>query len=149
METSVKASPPVVGLKVTENVIVSPPATVAEAGFTVKGEEAVKLHCAGLAESFVAVKELVLLCPTTILPKLNDVGLIKSFVLPAAQTGWIALPEYLIALKLVAGRPKDYTHILNLLSNAQIDFSKLAEIVSRFDLTDKWNRFLGATLWGQ
>ncbi len=61
----------------------------------------------------------------------------------------VALPEYVIALKLVASRTKDYTHILNLLSNAQVDFSILNGIISRFELKDKWNRFLGATLWGQ
>lgn len=58
-------------------------------------------------------------------------------------------PEYLIALKLAAGRGKDFTHILHLLETSQekIDQDLLDQLIARFHLKTSWDRFLGATLW--
>lgn len=61
----------------------------------------------------------------------------------------IATPEYLIAMKLTAGRPKDFAHIAHLLENSRIavDFKSLETLLSRFQLQRAWNRFLGMGLW--
>lgn len=61
----------------------------------------------------------------------------------------IATPEYLIAMKLSAGRPKDFAHIAHLLENSRIavDFKRLETLLSRFQLQQAWNRFLGMGLW--
>lgn len=58
-------------------------------------------------------------------------------------------PEYLIVLKLTAGRGKDLTHIMHLLetTSEKIDYDLLEQLVSRFGLADIWKRFLGMTLW--
>ncbi len=61
----------------------------------------------------------------------------------------IATPEYLIAMKLTAGRPKDYAHIAHLLENSRlpIDFNRLDDLLSRFQLQEAWNRFVGKGIW--
>lgn len=58
-------------------------------------------------------------------------------------------PEYLIALKLEAGRDKDFTHILHLLETSQqkINHDLLDQLISRFQLNGSWERFLEVTLW--
>jgi hypothetical protein len=61
----------------------------------------------------------------------------------------IVTPEYLIALKLVAGRPKDLTHIVLLLNSPRsgIDLNSLVNLLRRYNIEDKWVRFLEVTQW--
>jgi hypothetical protein len=51
--------------------------------------------------------------------------------------------EYLIALKLAAGRNKDLLHIQILLDAPRrpVDFSRLEKILKTHDLSDKWHQF--------
>ena len=61
----------------------------------------------------------------------------------------VIIPEYLIALKLQAGRSKDFIHIIHLLdtSTRQIDFQALGKILNRFGMSQKWTQFLEKTSW--
>lgn len=61
----------------------------------------------------------------------------------------VATPEYLIAMKLDAGRPKDFNHILHLLNttNTPVDFGVLEGLIERFSLHNRWNRFLEISEW--
>ena len=61
----------------------------------------------------------------------------------------VVSPEYLVALKLRAGRGKDYTHILHLLGTTSIpiDFGAIDAILLRHNLREKWDRFLELTQW--
>ena len=61
----------------------------------------------------------------------------------------VITPEYLIALKLDAGRPKDFIHIIHLLDTSirEIDFQKLEEILARSGMSAKWTQFVEKTSW--
>lgn len=67
----------------------------------------------------------------------------------AMQSAGLIGPEYLIAMKLSAARPKDFTHIAHLFENSKvaIDFPLLQSLLSRFGLQTVWDRFLGTGLW--
>lgn len=90
----------------------------------------------------------VQLVPST--GKLSDeaINTAKKVILFEVETR-VATPEYLIALKLVASRPKDFVHILHLLSttNTPINFDLLGELIDRFDLRKRWDRFLEISQW--
>jgi hypothetical protein len=70
---------------------------------------------------------------------------VTLFGTPARVVG----PEYLLAMKLEASRPKDYVHIIHLLDNSRepIDLSIAEKLFSKFGLNDHWNKFLSSTLW--
>ena len=61
----------------------------------------------------------------------------------------VIIPEYLIALKLIAGRSKDFIHIIHLMdtSRRQIDFGLLDEILERFGMKERWLQFLERSSW--
>lgn len=63
----------------------------------------------------------------------------------------VIIPEYMIALKLHAGRPKDFAHMIHLLdtSRREIDFHKLEGIVKKHGISHKWAHFLEITSWKQ
>jgi len=50
-------------------------------------------------------------------------------------------PEHLIAIYLTLHRPKDFLRIQLLVEQAEIDSPLLAEILGRYGLEEKWNRF--------
>lgn len=52
----------------------------------------------------------------------------------------VMIPEYLIALKLNAYRPKDKIHIGKLKDQASVDYSTLFPILRKYNLMDRWNR---------
>ena len=56
--------------------------------------------------------------------------------------------EYLMAIMLEVGRPKDFLRLLSMLDEAEYDHLKFHEdLVSRFDLRAKWNRLVERTGW--
>jgi predicted nucleotidyltransferase len=61
----------------------------------------------------------------------------------------VIVPEYLIALKLQAGRPKDFLHVIHLLDTSRrtIDLRRLEEIVAKHGMSDKWTQFQEKTSW--
>jgi hypothetical protein len=50
------------------------------------------------------------------------------------------IPEYLIALFLIADREKDITKIEMLLKQAEVDMEKLKKILIRYNLDEKFNK---------
>lgn len=56
----------------------------------------------------------------------------------------VLAPEYIIAMKLSVGRPKDRVHISHLLRTARtpVDLTRVEEIASRHGLTAQWHEFL-------
>ncbi len=50
--------------------------------------------------------------------------------------------EYLIAIMLQTFRPKDKERIIKLLDETKIDMNYLKEILKRYDLIERFNRFL-------
>ena len=70
---------------------------------------------------------------------------VTLFGIPTRVVG----PEYLLAMKLEASRPKDYVHIIHLLDNSRepVDLSIAEKLFSKFGLNDRWNKFLSSTLW--
>lgn len=75
-------------------------------------------------------------------------GLAKESVEKAIETEFEGLktrvisPEYLIALLLVAARPKDIIKIQMLLGQAKIDMEKLKRISKRYNLNKKLRPFI-------
>ncbi|MCI0446643.1 nucleotidyltransferase [bacterium] len=57
--------------------------------------------------------------------------------------------EYLIALKLIAGRPKDIAHITLLLDSPrfEVPMNSLLDVLKRYNIQDKWTKFLEVTQW--
>ena len=53
----------------------------------------------------------------------------------------VMTPEYLIALLLRAGRDKDIRKIEMLLSQTDIDMNRLMEILTKYNLTEKFENF--------
>lgn len=51
------------------------------------------------------------------------------------------LPEYLIAMALVAFRSKDFNKIDKLLEHGKINKRKLTALLEKFDLSDKWRNY--------
>ncbi|MFA5135504.1 MAG: hypothetical protein WC505_07000 [Patescibacteria group bacterium] len=56
----------------------------------------------------------------------------------------VMLPEYLVCTALNAGRMKDFAKIEKLLEEAEVDLSKLKELITRFQLSAQWKRYLVA-----
>ncbi|MEI9961876.1 MAG: hypothetical protein WDM76_12315 [Limisphaerales bacterium] len=48
--------------------------------------------------------------------------------------------EHLIAIALKTGRAKDYTRVVLLLEEAEVDGSRLRDILARHQLQDRWER---------
>ncbi|MCI0416259.1 nucleotidyltransferase [bacterium] len=61
----------------------------------------------------------------------------------------VVTPEYLIALKLIAGRPKDVAHIILLLNSSRIgvQLNSLLDVLKRYNIEEKWTKFLEVTQW--
>jgi hypothetical protein len=72
----------------------------------------------------------------------------KQVTLFAVSTR-VVTAEYLLAMKVDASRPKDYTHIVHLLENSRekIDLKFTETVLAKFGLIDKWNRFLAFSMW--
>ena len=76
-----------------------------------------------------------------------DAGLAKESVENAVETEYegiktkVIRPEYLIALLLVAGRKKDIIKIEMLLGQANINMKNLKEILSKYNLNEKFKPF--------
>ena len=49
--------------------------------------------------------------------------------------------EHLIAIALKTGRAKDYTRVALLLEEAEIDETRLRDIVARHQLQDRWEKY--------
>lgn len=75
-------------------------------------------------------------------------GLAKESVINAQEIKFedvktkVIIPEYLIALLLVAGREKDIIKIRMLLEQAKLDRERLNEILAKYDLDRKIKPFL-------
>ncbi|MCS7223465.1 MAG: hypothetical protein NZ959_02725 [Armatimonadetes bacterium] len=65
-----------------------------------------------------------------------------------SQKGRVLTPEYLIAVKLALGRPKDLAHIALLIEQAEINRADLNDILTRFGLRKKWQEFAKRTKKG-
>ena len=76
------------------------------------------------------------------------VSLAKQVTLFGVPTR-VVTAEYLLAMKVDASRPKDYTHIVHLLDNSRetIDLTLGETVLAKFGLIDKWNRFLAISMW--
>ena len=57
----------------------------------------------------------------------------------------VLLPEYLAAIALKVGRPKDMLRVSQFLSEGAVETGKLAALVRRHDLTQAWRTFCLAT----
>jgi hypothetical protein len=49
--------------------------------------------------------------------------------------------EHLVALALQLGRPKDFTRILQFIEAGVLDSNKLDQILTRYGLLARWERF--------
>lgn len=49
--------------------------------------------------------------------------------------------EHLVAIALQTGRAKDFARILQFLEQNAIDRSKLDQLLTQFNLVDKWRQF--------
>ena len=49
--------------------------------------------------------------------------------------------EYLLAIALRTGRPKDQTRIMQFLSEKVVDPGKMDEVLNKFGLVSKWQSF--------
>ena len=54
---------------------------------------------------------------------------------------WVMTAEHLIAVALQTGRAKDYARILQFLEQAAVDSVKLNQILERYGLIVKWEKF--------
>ena len=54
---------------------------------------------------------------------------------------WVMQAEHLVAIALRIGRAKDHARILQFLEQNAVNRNKLNQILSRYDLTPKWQRF--------
>jgi hypothetical protein len=50
----------------------------------------------------------------------------------------VARPEHLVAIMLKVGRQKDIARIAMFLSQDAVELSALGEVISRYELSDKW-----------
>jgi hypothetical protein len=53
----------------------------------------------------------------------------------------VLLPEYLVAKALEVGRPKDYTRIIQFVEDKAVDMNRLQDLLQRFGLEQKWQKF--------
>jgi hypothetical protein len=51
-------------------------------------------------------------------------------------------PEYLVAIMLKAGRLKDFARVKMFFDQAKVDETKLKALIDRFDLQEKWQKYL-------
>ena len=54
---------------------------------------------------------------------------------------WVMTAEHLVALALHVGRPKDHLRIIQFIESGTLDTDRLENILARFDLLVKWERF--------
>lgn len=54
---------------------------------------------------------------------------------------WVMSAEYLVAIAVKTGRPKDFSRILQFLEQDAIDREKLDTILMKHGLTPKWEKF--------
>ena len=54
---------------------------------------------------------------------------------------WVMTAEHLVALALQLGRPKDFTRILQFIEAGVLDSNKLDQILTRYGLLARWERF--------
>jgi hypothetical protein len=58
------------------------------------------------------------------------------------QTTYVFLAEYLVAICLQAGRPKDKERTRLLREQANLDIERLTNILDRYDLLGKWKEWM-------
>jgi hypothetical protein len=56
-------------------------------------------------------------------------------------TTWVMRAEYLVAIALQTGRAKDHARILQFLEHNAVNRPKLGELLTKFNLADKWAQF--------
>lgn len=54
---------------------------------------------------------------------------------------WVMTAEHLVALALQLGRPKDSARILQFIDAGVLDAAKLDQILTRYDLLARWEKF--------
>ena len=54
---------------------------------------------------------------------------------------WVMTAEHLVALALQLGRPRDFTRILQFIEAGVLDSNKLDQILTRYGLLARWERF--------
>ena len=83
--------------------------------------------------------------PVQFLPPRDDLE--REAIEDAVQTEvegvktWVMQAEHLVAIALRIGRAKDHARILQFLEQNAVNRNKLNQILSRYDLTPKWQQF--------
>lgn len=54
---------------------------------------------------------------------------------------WVMTAEHLVAIALQTGRPKDQGRILQFLDQKAVDEAKLRQLLARYGLAQKWQKF--------
>lgn len=58
------------------------------------------------------------------------------------QSGKVMLPHHLAAIAIETGRSKDYQRVSEFLRQRSVEVESITELVTRFGLTQNWNKFL-------
>jgi hypothetical protein len=54
---------------------------------------------------------------------------------------WVMRAEHLVAIALQTGRAKDHVRVLQFLEQNAVDRHKLSQVLTQYNLADKWERF--------
>jgi hypothetical protein len=98
-------------------------------------------------KGYIVQKETIMIegVPVQFIPAYND--LVKEAVKSATDTNYretktyVVKPEYLIAIAVQTNRPKDRERAVRLLNETAIDSKLLMNILGRFRLTVKFDKF--------
>lgn len=73
---------------------------------------------------------------------LNEEAVERAIVIPFRETpAWVMTPEHLVAIMLQTGRLKDHVRISRFLEAGILDRESLADIFSRHNLANQWEKF--------